>query len=94
MFGNDELRGVALELLDAGDHGSAVDGFGAVCGRGLRGPLLEQVVEVRAGDGAGLRGGLRADAEGEHPLEAAELDGALDLGGKGVGVARALGGSL
>jgi hypothetical protein len=76
-LGGDELFGVAVEVVDAVDEGGAVDGFGGV-------PLLEEIVEVRAGDGSGLGGGLWVDGEGEHGFEGTELYGAPDLGGHGV----------
>ena len=58
-FGGDEFGGVALEVVDAVDEGGAVDGFGGVGEWGGGGPLLEDVVDVGAGDGACLAGGLR-----------------------------------
>ena len=86
-----EFGGVALELVDAVDHAGAMDGFGGVGRRRRRGPLLQQVVDVRAGDGARLRGRLRIDGQREHRFEAAELDRTHDFGGHGVAAFDALG---
>ena len=72
-FGGDEFGGVAVEVVDAVDEGGAVNGFGGVAERGGGGPLLEDVVDVRAGYGAGLTAGGGIDGQAEHGFEAAEL---------------------
>jgi len=53
-LGGDEFCRVAFEVVDAVDEGGAVDGLGGVGGRGSRREFLENVVDVGAGDGAGL----------------------------------------
>src|ERR1700733_1413077 len=80
-FGGDELGGVAVEVVDAVYEGGAVDGFGGVSEWGGGGPLLEEIVDVRAGYGAGLGGGLGVDGERQHCFECAEFYGAFYFGG-------------
>ncbi len=93
-FGGDEFCGVALEFVDAVDERGAVDGFGCVSGWRGGGEFFEDVVDVGAGDGAGLAGGCGIDGESEHGFECAEFDGAFDLGGHGVAAFGALGDCL
>ncbi len=53
-FDGDEFCRIALEFVDAFDERGAMDCFGGVGGRWGGCELLEQVGDVRAGDGAGL----------------------------------------
>ena len=71
-----------------------MDGFGGVGEGGGGGPLFEEIVDVRAGDGAGLTGGCGIDGEGERCFKSAEFYGALDLGGHGVAAFGAFGDSF
>lgn len=93
-FGRDEFCRVSLELVDAVDEGGAVNGFGGIGEWGGGGPLLEEVVDVGAGDGAGLTGGGWVDSERKCGFKGAKLDGTLDLRGHGVTVFGALGGGF
>jgi hypothetical protein len=45
-FGWNKLLRIALELVDAIDEGSAMDGFGGVGERSGGGPLFEEIVDV------------------------------------------------
>jgi hypothetical protein len=58
-----ELCGITLEVIDAGDECGTVDRFRRVCKRRGRGELFEEIVNMRASDGAGLSGRLRGDCK-------------------------------
>ena len=90
-FGGDEFCGIAFEFVDAVDKRVAVNCFGGVGEWSGGSPLLEDVIDMRAGDGAGLAGGRWVDGEGEHRFEGAKFDGTLDLGGHAVAAFRSLG---
>ena len=83
-FGGNEFCGVTIEFVDAVDEGGAMYGFGGVGEWGGSGPLLEEIIDVGAGDGSGLARRRRVDSERKHSLESAELDGAFDFGGHSV----------
>jgi hypothetical protein len=93
-FGWSEFGWVALEFLDAVDEGGAVDGFGGVREGWGCGELFVDVVDVGAGDCAGLTGGGGVHGEGEHGLEGSGFDGSAYLGGHGVASVCALGGGF
>ena len=57
----DKFCGVALEFVDAVDESGAVDSFCGVGEWGGGSPLLEEIVYMRAGNGAGLTGGRWID---------------------------------
>ena len=68
-----------------------MNGFGGVLKRGSGRELLEEIIDMRTGDGSGLTGGCRIYGEGECGFKGAEFDGALDLGRHGVAAFGALG---
>jgi hypothetical protein len=90
-FRRNEFCGIAFELVDAVDESGAMNGFGGVGEWGCGGPLFEEIVDVRTGDGAGLTGGCGVDCQCEHGFESAEFNSTLDLGGHGVAAFGSLG---
>src|SRR5271154_6025242 len=51
-LGGDELCGVSFEFVDAVDESGAMNGLSCVGERGGSSPLLEEVVDMRVGNGA------------------------------------------
>src|ERR1700749_3634038 len=90
-FGGNEFCGVALKFVDAVDESGAMNGFGGVGEWSGGGPLLEEIIDVGAGDGAGLTGRDGVDGECQRRFERAKLDCAFNFGGHGVAPLRTFG---
>src|ERR1700747_551338 len=65
-LGRNELLGIALELLNALDHGRTMNGLCCVLRRRRGRPLLQQVANVRPCNRARLRSGLLVHGQGQH----------------------------
>src|SRR5258705_390015 len=89
------LVGLGGGRFSGGWSDSFVWGGGGGGGMGVgewggSGPLFEEIINVGAGDCAGLTGGRRIYREGQHRFKGAEFYGALNFGRHGVAAFGAL----